>query len=113
MQVDQSVNRPANRFAAIFVLCISGILMVMCESELIWGLWLNSPANGNLGHLFTPVLAAFPFFYALAFRISSKKWVEREAITAPTAESFSFGLSLLALIVYMTIYDLAGMAQSH
>jgi hypothetical protein len=113
MQVDQSASRKTIRFASTLILCISGILMVVCETELIWGLWFKSGAQANLEHLFTPVLIVFPFFYALAFRASGKKWIERGAITASTAESFSFGLSLLALIVYLTIYVLAGIAFSH
>ena len=98
---------------SIFLLCLSGMFMVGCEWKLIWGLWFKSGAQARLEHLFTPVFAVFPFIYALAFRMSRKKWIERGAITASTADSFSFGLSMLAMFAYMTIYDIAGMAFSH
>jgi hypothetical protein len=85
--------------------------MIACVAETIHGLWFKGALpDDSLKRYFLPVFVTFPALILLAFRRAVRRGVEQGKIASSFAAKIISGLSVVIVIAYICILDLAELA---
>ena len=106
-------NEGDNRLTAKIFLVVIVVQVILCEANVIRGLWFKeAPHDYGWNRYTLPVFIAVPVFFLSLFRLQAKRWVAQGKIASDLAARFSSIFGVALMIVYLCILQLAELAFS-
>jgi hypothetical protein len=101
-------NEGDNRFNANIFLVVIVVQAILCEANVIKGLWFKEASYDYGWNRYTlPVCIAVPALFMSLFRMQVSRWVAQRKLTADLAARISSVFGVALMIAYLCILELA------
>jgi hypothetical protein len=113
--VDSIVERDEgdNRLTANIFLVVIIVQVILCEANVIKGLWFKETLHDYGWNRYTlPVCIAVPVLFLSLFRMQAKRWVSQGKIAPDLAAQISSIFGVALMIAYVCVLQLAELTFS-
>jgi hypothetical protein len=110
MERETTVAEDVQQRIGIVFLVFASLMMAICEAEVIRGMWFRPAPFSHIKGIFLPIIVACPGLYGWLFQMTLKQSVQGGDLAPGLRARLSFFISLLIMLTYVGLTDLAELA---